>query len=101
MENRRLGAGGEGWINQLKISLDQDAGVGHKRIETRLIREVFHHNGTRSDVQRLLLRHFVEHPPSAEWMRSRWGKRLGTGWPDDVTLPMTSETSQLADGGSL
>jgi len=101
MENRRLGVGGEGWINQLKMSLDQDAGMGHKRIETRLIREVFHHEGTRSDVQRLLLRHFVEHPPGIEWIRRSWRKRLGEGWPESVESSLAGETSRLEGGGAL
>lgn len=96
---KRLDAGYEGWSHQLKLSLDADAGVGHKKLETRLLHEVFR-NGTKSDVQRLLLRHFVEHPPEITWMRSRWCRRLGKEWPEVGTVEAPQE-APLAEGGGV
>lgn len=97
----RLGIGSGGWSSQLKMSLDRDAGLGLKRVEEQLVLEVFR-VGTRSDVQRLLLRHFVDHPPDVVWMRKVWRRPLGEGWPEVPSQEVADKappSAPLAEGG--
>ena len=55
----------------MKITLDEDAGKAFGRVEARLLGEMFR-DGYRSDVVRILIRHFEEHPPEVTWIQRRW-----------------------------
>lgn len=86
------GHGRGGRIVQVKMSLDEDAGEGLIAIEDQLLRGVFvSQAGRRSDVMRLLLRHWVEHPAEIPWMKARWRKDLGEQWPSQSAEPAPRE----------
>ena len=75
------GSGRRGAYTQIRFSYDEDAGAGMQAIEDMLLGPVFP-TGYRSDVVRLLVRHWVEHPPDMVWARRVWREKLGEGWPD-------------------
>ena len=75
------GKGRAGLMNQLKVSLDVDAGEGFLKVEERLLGGVLG-RGTRSDVMRLLLLSFEEAKPDIAWLRRYWRRPLGEGWPE-------------------
>lgn len=87
------GGGCGGRVVQIKMTLDEDAGEGLIAIEDMLISGIFNGQGRRSDVQRILLRHWVEHPPDPVWIKARWKKDLGQGWPNQPSDPDLSATS--------
>ena len=95
------GGGCGGRVVQVKMTLDEDAGEGLIAIENRLIEGLFNGVGRRSDVQRILLRHWVEHPPDPVWIKARWKKDLGQGWPDQAADPALSGSAAALEEAPL
>lgn len=94
------GHGRGGRIVQIKMSLDEDAGEGLIAIEDQLLRGVFlTQTGRRSDVIRILLRHFVDHPPDQLWLKSKWRKELGERWP--ANSPVETEAEVVEEEAPL
>lgn len=91
------GHGRGGRIVQIKMSLDEDAGEGLIAIEDQLLRGIFLTQvGRRSDVIRILLRHFVDHPPDQLWLKSNWRKELGERWPSQPSIEVEESVEEEA-----
>lgn len=91
------GHGRGGRIVQIKMSLDEDAGEGLIAIEDQLLRGIFLTQvGRRSDVIRILLRHFVDHPPDQLWLKSKWRKELGERWPSQPSIEVEESVEEEA-----